>query len=120
MRKLVWLIMKTWREVNIGKGVNRPKSKNMLGVNSKENLSKKIKKQKEKQQKLLKTIKDEIRKADQFRISLDGLQKLSSSSIRTIQTKRENSFNKTKEVLSELIANTKIMKNTENQIQKIS
>jgi late competence protein required for DNA uptake (superfamily II DNA/RNA helicase) len=112
--------MKTWKEVKIGKGVNRPKSNNMAGMNNKESISKKIKQQKEKQQKLLKIIKDEIRKAEQFRISLDGLQKLSPSSINTIQTKREKSFNKIKDALNDLILNTKIMKNTEKQFQKIS
>ncbi|QLH07371.1 hypothetical protein C5F50_10040 [Nitrosopumilus ureiphilus] len=34
-------IMKTWRETKIGEGIKRPKSKEMLGLNNKENLSKK-------------------------------------------------------------------------------
>ncbi|MDH3311630.1 MAG: hypothetical protein OEM28_00595 [Nitrosopumilus sp.] len=49
---------------------------------------------------------------------MKGLQKLSSSSVNSLQIKREKAFSKAKDALNDLITNTKIMKNTEKQYQK--
>ena len=111
--------MKTWRETKIGNGVKRPKSKQMHGLNNKENLGKKIKQQKEKQRKLFKIIREEMKKADQFRMSLEGLQDLSNSSVNSIQTKRERTIDKAKIAMSDLLENTRMLKQTENQYRKI-
>lgn len=87
---------------------------------TKESASKKIKQQKEKQRKLFKIIKEEMKKSDQFRISLEGLQNLSDSSISSIQKKREKALNKTKDAINELLDNTRLLKKTENQFRNIS
>ena len=88
--------MKTWRETKIGKDINRPNSKNMTGIKNKEALKREIKLQKEKQRKQIRIIKDEIKKIEQLRLSLEGLEKISESSIKAIQQRREKSIQKIK------------------------
>lgn len=110
--------MKAWSERKVGNGIKNPNSKNMVGLNNIEDFAKKIKKQKENQRKLFKTIKDEMKKVDQFRISIDGLQNLSDSSTSSIQIKREKALNKTKIAINELLENAKMLKKLENQYRK--
>ena len=108
--------MKTWREEKIGKGIKRPNSKQMIGLDQKKILTNKIKKEKEKQRKLLKEIRDEIKKIEQLGISLDGLEKISNSSIRSIQARREKSIITTNKSIKELTLLTNSLKKLEIQL----
>lgn len=110
--------MKTWRERKIGNGIKNPKSKRMIGLNNNESLDKKIKTQKEKQRKLFKVIRDEMKKVEQFRISIEGLQNLSDSSVKSIQIKREKALSKIKITINELLENSTMLKKAEDQYRK--
>ena len=81
----------------------------------KQTLIKEIKKYKEEQRKLLRIIKEELKKADQFRVSIEGLEKLSKSSIKSIQTKREKSVFKAKRAFDNFSSNTIKLKKAEEK-----
>lgn len=110
--------MKKWRETKFKKTVKIPKAKKMSGIYNKQDILKEIKIQKEKQRKKLRIIHDELKKAEQFRISLEGLQKLSHSSIKSLQERREKSIFKANKALSELTTITRKLEKTENQFRK--
>lgn len=90
----------------------------MIGLNNNESLDKKIKTQKEKQRKLFKVIRDEMKKVEQFRISIEGLQNLSDSSVKSIQIKREKALSKIKITINELLENSTMLKKAEDQYRK--
>lgn len=110
--------MKTQKERKIRNSASNTKSKHMKELNNKEDSSKKIKEIKEKQRKLFKIIRDEMRKAEQFRISIDGLQNLSDASVKSIQIRREKTLSRTKITINELLENSKMLKNAEKQYRK--
>ena len=82
---------------------------------SKKILSKKIKALKEKYRKQLQTIKDEIKKAEQQRISFEGLDNISASSIRSIQMRRERSLLKARQAITTSLNLQKEIKKLELQ-----
>lgn len=76
-----------------------------------------LKKLKSEQRQAIREIKEEIKKSDQFRISIDGLEKLSNNSISSIQNKREKSILNAKKTFNELIINTRKIKKIEDKIR---
>ena len=84
---------------------------------NKEDLINEIKKLKEKQRRSLRGINEELKKSDQFRISIEGLEKLSNSSINSIQNKRAKSILKAKKIFDEFVLNTRKLKKAEDRLK---
>lgn len=110
--------MSNWRETKIGTGVKRPKSRQMRGSDRKKGLKEKIKKQKEKQRILLKSTSEYVKKVSQSMISIDGLETLSDSSIRSLQKRRDASIVNMSKSVQDLVRLTKSLKNTESQLRQ--
>ncbi|QDI89225.1 hypothetical protein Nisw_06655 [Candidatus Nitrosopumilus sp. SW] len=86
--------------------------------NSKKDITKKIKNLKEKYRKQLQIVKDEIKKAEQQRISFEGLDTISPSSITSIQMRRERSILKAKQAITISLNLQKEIKKLELQYSK--
>lgn len=84
------------------------------------NLLAQIKKQKENQRKTQKIIHGELTKIETLRISIEGIQTLSDSSIKSIQERREKAVKAINKATDELSILAKTMKNIENRIRKIN
>lgn len=82
-------------------------------------IGKKITKQKDKQQKTIRSIKDELKKLNQLYISLDGLQNLSDSSIKNIHSRREQSVLNLIRLSRDLNVVTREIKNLQKQYRRM-
>ena len=87
---------------------------------SKKIISKKIKNSKEKYRKQLRIIKDEIKKAEQQRISLEGLENISASSISSIHIRRERSLLKARHAITASLNLQKEINKLELQYSKFT
>ena len=80
---------RNFRKLSVGKGIKRPKSKNMEGIKiNPHKIKKEILDCRAKQSKLANQIKDDIKKIRETNMSISGLEQISSKSIEKIQTKR--------------------------------
>lgn len=109
--------MSTWKEQG-EKGNKKKKPKETPEINSSKTLRQEIRKQKEKQRQLLKSIRDEVRKIEQLKISIEGIEKLSKQSIDSIQNRREKSIIKAKKSIAELTNLVKELSESEKNYQK--
>lgn len=86
----------------------------------KANLLSQIKEHKENQRKSQKIIHGELKKIETLRISIEGIQTLSDSSIKSIQDRREKAVKSINKATLDLSISTKTIKKIENQFRKIN
>ena len=111
--------MKTWREDKVGKKIKHPKSSRMQGLSKQTpQFRKNIKKQKQKEQILLQKIQKETNSLGQQFISFQGLDSLSSNSIKKIQDKRQKTVLQLIRTVSDLSVVSRNLKKLENNYRK--
>jgi len=109
-----------WRSTSIGKGVKRPKSPNMKGINLNEQakLRNKLKIQKEIQRKKLNAAQIDLKKIQNSAISLSGLGQLSAKSIKGLQDTRIKSMMKLIRTTSDLMVSSRKITALEKKYQQ--
>lgn len=112
--------MKTWREHKVGRDINRPKSKRMVGLYTKSLMTfrKNIKQLKERQAKTLRKINTNLKEVNNLIISLSGIQSLSENSIKQIHEKREEAIIRLIKSVSDLTTMNKNLNKMEQKYKK--
>lgn len=103
-----------WRTTSIGRGVKKPNSPNMKGLdsNQKSRLRNKIKAQKDFQRRKINEIRMDLKKIENTTISFSGLNQLSKKSIKRLHDRR-------KITIIQLIKNTNNLMITSRIISKL-
>lgn len=111
---------KKWATTKIGRGVNLPKSKNMLGIKTNyKSIPLQIKKLRTNQRKKILEIKKTLKEIDNHVIAISGLESLKYSSIKRIQNRREVSILSLIRLVSELAVLTGKSKNKKQHTKNL-